>query len=289
MRVLIGVDQAEGASEVAGWVRRFRVKDLAEEWMHVVPQQSGVTWALDPFLAADQTERLQEKTARQMERDLKERSGSASVRVKIGNPVRELLNRADETHTDLLAVRGSDKNSLAAFFLGSVARALVEGASQSVLLTRGAAPQRPLRVVVATDHSEYMDKALEKLTAGAPQGIGHLTVLHVLPAPYKADMDQLAQEIAHEAYGRPVRTPEEVTGAAAKALGEKLGLPAEAIHSVVAHGSISDAIETTLSVADADLLILGAKGHTLFERLTLGSVSFRAVTTCPKSVLVLRA
>lgn len=288
MRVLIGVDQLEGAEEVSGWVHSLRVSSLTEEWVHIVPQDSGVTWALDPFLAADQTERLQERTAHHMERDLKERSGSATVRVKIGTPTTEILNRADETSTDLLAVRGSNKNTLSAFFLGSVARALVEGASQSVLLTQGSAPQGPLRVVVAMDHSEYVEKALEKLVSWAPQGIGHLTVLYVLPAPYKADMDQLAQEIAHEAYGRPVRTPEEVTEAAAKALGVKLGLPMEAIHSVVAHGSVAQAIETTLDASDADLLILGAKGHSFLERLTLGSTSFHAVTTCPKSVLVLR-
>jgi nucleotide-binding universal stress UspA family protein len=288
MRVLIGVEQSEGAQEVSEWAHAFGFPSLVEEWMHVVPSQGAGVWALDPFLAANQSERLQEQAASKIEQALLEKSQGVSVRVRIGNPARELLHRADTTPTELVAVRGSNKNLLSEFLLGSVARALVEGASQSVLLTRGSAPQGKLRVVVATDHSEYMERALEKLVAWAPQGVGRLTLLHVLPAPYKAEMDQFAQEIAHEAYGRPIRTPEEVSDAAAKALGAKLGLPAEAIHSVVAHGSVSQAIETTLDASDADLLILGAKGHSFLERLTLGSVSFRAVTTCRKSILVLR-
>lgn len=288
MRVLIGVDQPTGAREVAAWIRGFGFAECTEEWMHVVPTQSSTVWALDPLLAAGESERLQEQTARKMEQALQEESGDVAVRVRIGNPAAELLNRADETSAELVAVRGSDKTSLSAFFLGSVARALVEGATQSVLLTRGSAPQHPLRVVIATDHSEYIEKALEKLIRWFPKGIGRLTLLHVRPAAYKAEMDQLAQEIAHEAYGRPVRTPEEVTEAAAKALGERLGIPTEAVHSLVAHGSVTQAIETTLDAADADLLILGAKGHSFLERLTLGSTSFHAVTTCPKSVLILR-
>ncbi|MBC8134649.1 MAG: universal stress protein, partial [Fibrella sp.] len=38
----------------------------------------------------------------------------------------------------------------------------------------------------------------------------------------------------------------------------------------------------------ADLLIVGAQGHTLMERLSLGSVSFRQAMTAPYSVMILR-
>ncbi len=289
MRVLIGVESVEGACEVADWVARFGFASVEQEWQHVVAENKATVWALDPFLAAGESARLQEQAASKMERALKASSGTASVRVRIGNPATELLNRADTTRADLVAVRGSNKTSLSALFLGSVARALVEGASQSVLLTRGVAPQAPLKLLVTTDHSEYMEKALVRLAGWSPQGIGTLTLLHVLPPAYRAATDQLAQEIAQEVYGRPIKEIEQVNADAAAALGKSLGLSDDAIHSRLAHGSISEAIETALEETGADLLVLGAKGHTLLERLTLGSVSFRAVTTCPKSVLVLRA
>lgn len=288
MQVLIGVDQSESAVEVAEWVEALGLSAVATEWMHVVPAQTGTVWALDPLLAASSSERLQERAASAMEQALREKSGPTPVRVRIGHPLTELLNRADETKTELIAVRSSNKGPLSAFLLGSIARGLVEGAHQSVLLTHGSAPQGKLRVVVATDHSEYLESALAQLAAWHPTGIGHLTLLHVLPPAYKAQLDQLAQEVAHEAYGRPIRTPEEVTQAAASALGTALGLPETAVHSRVEQGAVPAAIERVLDETDADLLILGAKGHSFLERLTLGSVSFRTVTTCPKSVLVLR-
>lgn len=292
MRVLIGVDTTEGAEELVGWVERFGFDSLAQEWMHVVPSQAGTVWSLDPIIGANRAEQLEEQLAGKMSRRLTELAEpygeSVKVRVRIGSPAKELLNRADETKTELIVVRGSNKGGVVAFFLGSVARALVEGAEQSVLLTRGPVPQAPLKLLVTTDHSEYMEKALATLRSWGPQGIGQLTLLHVLPPAFKAEMDQLAQEIAKEVYGRPIEEIEQVNAKAATALGKSLGLSDEAIHSRIAHGSVSEAIETALEETGADLLVLGAKGHTLLERLTLGSVSFRAVTTCPKTVLVLR-
>lgn len=292
MHVLVGVDESESVGEISGWVESLRFANLTQEWMHVVPSQASTVWSLDPIVGANRTDQLEERLAGRMQRSLTERAEphgeTVKVRVRIGNQARELLNRADETRAELIAVRGSNKGGIAAFFIGSVARALVEGAEQSVLLTRGPVPQEPLKVLVATDHSEYMEKALARLSRWAPQGIGRLTLLHVLPPAYRAATDHLAQEIAHEVYGRPIQEVEEVTAKAATVLGQSLGLTDEAIDSRIARGSISEAIDTALAETGADLLILGAKGQTLLERLTLGSVSFRAVTTCHKSVLVLR-
>lgn len=293
MRVLLGVDQAERVEELAGWIEQFQFGELVQEWMSVVPSQVKTVWSLEPLFAAEAAARSADKLAGQREHQLQEAASSRGeavrVRVRIGHPVTELLNRADETQADLITTLASDKTTLTAFFLGSVARGVVEGASQSVLLTRGSAPARPLKLLVASDHSEYAEKALATLIGWAPKGIGQLTLLHVRPPAFKADMEQLAQEIAREAYGRAIRKPEEVTAAAAQALGAALNLPAASVTSRTASGSVSAAIEAALEETGADLLVLGARGHSLLERLTLGSVSFRAVISCPKSVLVLRA
>jgi nucleotide-binding universal stress UspA family protein len=51
---------------------------------------------------------------------------------------------------------------------------------------------------------------------------------------------------------------------------------------------IHEAIDRALDQASAELLILGAKGHSLLERLTLGSVSLHQAISGPCSVLILR-
>ena len=112
MRVLVGVEDSSGAEEVSGWVNNFGFRDVTQEWMHVVPSQASTVWALDPFLAAGQSEQLQEQAANKIETALRQHSGDIPVRVRIGNQATELLNRADETKTDLIAVRGSNKGGL---------------------------------------------------------------------------------------------------------------------------------------------------------------------------------
>lgn len=293
MRVVLGVESAETARELSGWVRALGLAEPREEWVHQVPSQNRAVWSLDPLLAVERISQLEEQAAERMEHALvaaaQEQGGDIHVRVRIGHPAEGLLNRADETDAALMAVRASNKGPLSALLLGSVARAMVEGANQSVLLTRGAAPTRPLRVLLATDHSAYMDQVLELLASWNLKGIGQLTVLHVLPPPLRAEIDQLAREVAHEALGRDFKTPEELTHATAQTLAAALGLPDTSVGVRIVAGSISEGIATTLAETEADILFLGAKGHSLLDRLTLGSVSFHAVMTCPKSVLILRA
>ena len=276
MRVLIGVGQVTAQEpEAARWVRALGMADLQMEWMHVVAAQTGGIWALDPMILADFAERQAEHEARQSEA-AQEHLAAASpepvtVRVRIGHPAVELLGRADDMQPAFIAVQASEKHPVQALWLGSVARALVEGAQQSVLVTRGSAPDHPLRVVVATDHSAYVEAALAKLVALAPRGIGRLTMVYALPES-----------------GSYVEQAQQRTQEAALRLGEQLGLAPDTVQCRVGQGDPFPVIEAALADTDADLLILGAKGHSLLERLTLGSVSFRCATSGSRTTLLLR-
>jgi len=60
--------------------------------------------------------------------------------------------------------------------------------------------------------------------------------------------------------------------------------------SHVVAAPVQSTIDRRMMETDADLLILGAKGHGVVERILLGSVSFHyAIVNLPYSVLVLRA
>lgn len=292
MRVLLGIDPLMEPQGLADWVRCFGFGNAVEEWMSVVPSQTRAVWSLEPLFGAEAAARAEERLATHQEHRLQEavaaQESAPKTRVRIGHPTTELLNRADETHTELIAIQASNKSALSALLLGSVARGVVEAATQSVLLTRGAAPTTPLRLLVATDHSDYAEKALAQLAGWAPKGIGQLTLLHVLPPAPLADIDKLAQEIANVAYDRPVRTPAEATAKAAQLLGAALSLSPDAVASKTATGAVAAALETALEETGADLLVLGAKGQTHLKRLALGSVSFHAAMASAKSVLILR-
>lgn len=246
------------------------------EWMHVVSLPTSGLWAFDPMVLADLAERQAERLARQSEAALQRMADTApdpvTVRVRIGHPVVELLGRADDLPSELIAVQASEKAAIQTLWLGSVARALVEAASQSVLVTRGPAPVHPLRVVVATDFSAYAEAALAKLVALGPTGFGKLTVFYALPES-----------------GSYIEQAQQRTHAEALRLGGLLGLAPENVQGRVGQGDPFHAIEAALADTDADLLILGAKGHSLLERLSLGSVSFHAATHGSRTTLILRA
>lgn len=273
MRVLVGVDPVRPTEpEAAQWVTGLLGEEVPMEWFHVVPLPNMGLWAIEPMVAADMAERMAEQLASHAECALRRLAPeSVSVRVRVGNPMVEILGRADDLAAELVAVEATQKSPMKAAWLGSVARALVDGAQQSVLVTRGSVPRHPLRVVVATDHSPYASRALSALVALQPKGIGQLTVVYAFPE---------SGDPAGQAHAR--------TEAVAQELGEALGLAPEQWHGRVESGVPFDVIEATLADTDADLLILGARGHGAWERLTLGSISHRAAHSGSRSTLILR-
>ena len=201
---------------------------------------------------------------------------SAGGQVLHGSAASELLSRADETGADLIAVEGHEYKPVVAALIGSVARALLLGAKQSVLLAKPSdAPlDRPIRAVLATDHSEYASACWEHLIRFWPRGIEHLTVL----TAYPEDQPEALPDITL----RSEKVIEKLTG--------KLGSRETIFQTHTAPGKPSEVIAATMAQTGAELLILGAKGHSMLERLILGSVSFaQAVGEHPYSVLILRA
>lgn len=95
------------------------------------------------------------------------------------------------------------------------------------------------------------------------------------------------------AYGTPVPMPSgyDLAPQAAQVLGdtvqEVLGdKPALKVHAVVVEGS--PALELLDAATDADLLVVGSRGHGAFTGMLLGSVSAHCVAHAPCPVVVVR-
>lgn len=215
---------------------------------------------------------------------------TTSELVLVGSPAEGILREAERAETDLVALNASHDPAWKSAFIGSVARAAVVGATASVLLARQPKdPQRPLHAVLATDHSAYGDRCIERLGSCLPQGIAELTVLTAFPLA--ATQEQLIQlgkfdqatrgTLEHELKGRNA----DVIARLDAAFGES----SPVMQSRVVDAPIHEAIQQTMEETNADLLILGAHGHSFVERLTTGSVSFREALSSPYSVLIVRA
>jgi nucleotide-binding universal stress UspA family protein len=213
-------------------------------------------------------------------------AGPPTVRkLTFGHAAGELIRYADAVGADLVVAGSTRRDAPIAFRLGSVGRALAIGAQQSILVAKGDRKGAPIRAVFATDHSEYAGRCLDKFIALAPRGLAHVTVM-------TADRDRDGLPVrflppegsAQQTMARVHERLFESNGRVARRLAEA-GIEAE---PRVFEGIPDEAIRRAMEETGSNLLILGARGHGLFERLAIGSTSLHQVMVEPHSVLVLR-
>jgi nucleotide-binding universal stress UspA family protein len=206
--------------------------------------------------------------------------------VRHGSPADQLIEHAEDNKADLIAVGGSKHSAIGAFLTGSVGRGLVIGAKHSLLVVKGdIAETGPVRAVLATDHSRYMDHALAVLLDLAPKGIGHLTVLTAYPQEFVQTVRPLLPEFVLDPGEWVAKNLEERNAKVIEVL-KPLGCTFD---SLLVDEHPNEAIKKVMADTGAELLIVGAQGHSWVDRVTLGSVSFHQVIGEPYSVLVLRA
>lgn len=189
-----------------------------------------------------------------------------------GSPAKVLIECAEGHRSDLIAVGSGQRGKWGSLFFGSVTKALAAEAPQSILIGKQPVPSdKPLRVVVATDHSPYADRCIKRLLDWAPAGISDVLVV---TATGGSDL--------------PVETNE---GAEAKSRDicadfERAGIQAEAL---LRPQEPQELISKAVKDFGADLLVVGARGHGFWQRLWLGSVAHFHVVATPHNVLVIRS
>jgi nucleotide-binding universal stress UspA family protein len=218
-----------------------------------------------------------------------EGAGGRAVTAQVmGDPCKELLSYADEHGCELVAVASDTKDYFGSLLFGSVAKGLVSGANQSVLVVKhGKALKAPIKAVAATDHSDYGSKCFALLRDMNLSGIGSYMVVTAFGS--KKSMAPKFQKLigaATDSERDILRAHLEKKSAE---LAHQLSSGSSDSTSLVREGRPSSVIEDAMAESGSELLILGAQGHGFLERLTLGSVSFHQVVGTPHNVLVLRA
>jgi len=212
---------------------------------------------------------------------------STKQEVQSGPSVLTLLDRADELKADVLAVASTRKGTIATMFTGSMSRSIVTGSRHTVLVAKeGVRDQGPVEAVLATDHSPYMERAVDRFLSLAPKGISKLHIVTAYEVSDKeatllhANLPALDGHIEQWIEGKLREKSEALVGKLSQH-----GYDADyELSASRPNDAISDAMERTGS----ELLILGAQGHGFLDRLFVGSVSFHQLVGEPYSVLILR-
>jgi len=294
MKIVLGIDR-EGAYESAlHWLLRLRFQEseviLTAVLEPLRPPLAGILAPLpeDMLLQSAQAQEEAAVRAIQHAQGLLEGAGiPTSHQIRRGHASAELLRVAEESRADLLALGSTGKRGWRAWLLGSVGRAAVTHAHQSVLIAHHPpTSDRPLQAVVAADHSDYNRRCLQRLIQFAPRGIQKLLLttafeldsemLEVLTRSTPALKEMGNQWIIEQLHERNRELCEQL---------RPLGAGCE---SLVVEGATIPALRAVLDETDAELLILGAKGHSLIERLTLGSISHHFATAELYNLLILR-
>ena len=222
------------------------------------------------------------------EQCVKEGGAKSVSKQTFGNITHRLLDYADENGCDLIAVASETKDYLGSLFFGSVAKGLVMGAKQSVLVVKSQEVSGgPVKAVLATDHSEYANNCMDLLMKMAPSGLGEIKVVSAFGAA--KSMAPKYQAIMKDASEQERAMVKVNVGKRNQELATKLGALCEKVSEEVVEGRPGPVIDAAMSDTGADLLIMGAQGHGFLDRITMGSVSFHQVVSTKHNVLVLRA
>lgn len=140
-----------------------------------------------------------------------------------------------------------------------------------------------MKILLATDGSTYAEEAAWLLSHLPHDEKLELTVLTVLQLPYVhssipaqdwiPEVVERERSFAHQAYVNVARCFE--------------GADAELRH-VIAEGHVGQSIVEQANSSEAELVVLGARGHAAIDRILLGSTSDFVATHARCSVLVVR-
>lgn len=212
---------------------------------------------------------------------------AAKSEVVSGPSVLTLLDRADELNADVLAVASTRKGTLATMFTGSMSRSIVTGSRHTVLVAKeGVQDHGPVEAVLATDHSPYMERAVDRFLALAPKGISKV---HVVTSYEVSDREaELLNANLPALDGHIEKWIEGKLAEKCQSLVGKLSQHGYQADYRLSASHPNEAIRNAMETTGSELLILGAQGHGFIERLFVGSVSFHQLVAEPYSVLILR-
>jgi nucleotide-binding universal stress UspA family protein len=205
-----------------------------------------------------------------------------------GFPPTNIIEYADRWAADFIIVGSHAHSGFSRFLLGSVAQGILRAAhcSVEVVRPRRAPDRRGMRILLATDGSDYaLDAARSLASRPWPEGtevkvISSVSVIMAAADPWYSG-GEVSVRLLEEQRKYAVKYVE-----AAEKLIRASGLNVTgAVLTGWAKGSIVNEAEDW----GADLVVVGSQGRRGFSRVLLGSVSEAVAMHAPCSVDVIRA
>ncbi|MBK7705480.1 MAG: universal stress protein [Acidobacteria bacterium] len=148
-----------------------------------------------------------------------------------------------------------------------------------------------MKILVATDGSEYSRKAIEKCTYFvAPEGRTEIMIISAVEnvTPIAAEPFGVSNQYYAEVAADLRKQAGNAVDDAKQLIAEKCSGRDYTIESEVYTGNVKEEIVEAAKRFGADLIVVGSHGYGFLSRVLLGSVSDFVIHHAPCSVLVVR-
>ncbi len=271
MKILICTDgsaQAENAVRFGGLIAE---KTQAETTILGIAEKPGEEDKIFDSL----------RRAQQM---LKDRGVSAEVITKAGEPIEEIVKRADETSFDLVVIGASRKGTRGPFLMSAKAYKIIKAVAPPVLVVIGQRESLK-RILICSGGEKYIDRAVEFSGLLAKAAGASITLFHVMAEPPAVYTDLIKMEedvnlLLHSGsgLGQNLRREKESL--------EELGVPVEVR---LRHGLVISEVFKEIRRGDYDLVVTGSSpaGGNLRSYI-MGNITREIVNRAECPVLVVR-
>ncbi|HET9080255.1 MAG TPA: universal stress protein [Trebonia sp.] len=288
-RIVVGTDGSESSKRALDWaVAEAGAREAVLQ--PVIVWQSPYDYGELRYVPVDE-EQLAEGARKRLEQEIAEAAGEASPATTVplvahGDPAQVLCERS--ASADLLVVGSRGHGGFAGLMLGSVSTKCAHHSRCPLVIVRGTADRDyrlVRRILVGVDGSEGSRRALAWAVDEAALHGASVEALDVWRDPYGADMS-LEFDMEHFRVDRELlleRAQDRLAAAVAEAVAAH---PGAEVAPVLLQGEDTTRVLCERS-ADADLLVVGARGHGGFLRLLPGSASIACAhhSKCPVVII----
>jgi len=280
MKTLVGIDNTGNYEAALNLLSRLAFDDLQLEVVHV--NDSNILHGKRSFGFASSAEiaRMDQDDSLILGAEMTAKAlGFATTRETLfGSPPKMMVEHANRLKADIVAIGSRRRSKFNSSLFGSVGRALTISGKESLLIAKGTVPATgPISVVLTTDHSKYSDRAIKRLIAMSPNGIGRLVLLTAFDKKLVSGMPKEHQQPF-------LQFLEKQSKKKARQL-KDAGYPVE---YRLWEGDLGEVVEAQMDESNAELLIMGAQGHGYSDRLLIGSSALKQVVSSRHSILLLR-
>ncbi|HTR56273.1 MAG TPA: universal stress protein [Kofleriaceae bacterium] len=275
LRVLLGIDDSVACELCIQWTLALRTRGPVDVVLGAIyyPDEAGELYGLHARTLVDRDPEIERLLARDLVRRFGGPADDATPRPRrgLGRIGDHLVELAAEEDVDAIVVGTMQKTGLGR--LGSVSSVVIHDAPQSVVCVPPNAAIPTLRVpnvtraLVATDLSQFANRAVPFAFALTPEPTGEVHLAHVVKPDAEIDEGELAKQLFALA---PV------------------GMRREVSAHVVRGEDAAAAIAQTAARLGVDVICIASHGRSGISRALVGSVADRLLRASRKPVLVLR-